>query len=428
MFRAPSRRVLAAVLIAGALAIRLINVAATDYQPGADARSYLSLADQIARTGDYSTSHAAGVGAGQTHGPSAYFAPGFPYLLAAVELVTGHAGHGEAALGAARVADALVGVAIVALIGLLALEACGGAVALVALGLAAAYPALIDLSGLAVAENLMTALLLGAVWAVLRARRSPRPSRWAAAAGVLLGLATLTHENAALAIIPLAVGLAGVPRRAAILVLACAITVAPWTIRNAIQLHSFIPVSDETGITLAGTYNAASAATPGIPYKWRVYFHVPGDLDIAHRARSLTEPQLSDQLTHRALQYIGRHPLSPLSVLFHNSLRLLELEGSFAWRASGHSIGLSTRATAIGVAGFWLVAILALAGAVTSAARRAPGWLWWIPGLLWLSVALVNGETPRFREPIDPFLLVLAACALAAVGRAARWGGFRAGV
>lgn len=31
----------------------------------------------------------------------------------------------------------------------------------------------------------------------------------------------------------------------------------------------------------------------------------------------------------------------------------------------------------------------------------------------YLSVVLVNGETPRFRAPLDPFLLLLAALALA---------------
>jgi len=424
----PRPAALAAVVVLAALAIRLADVAATSYRPGADARSYIALADQISRSGDYSTSHAAGVGAGDTHGPSAYFAPGFPYFLAAVELLTGHAGHGAAALGPARVAGALVGTATAALTGLIALELAGEAVALAALALAAVYPALIDLSGVLVAENLMTALLLAATWAALRARRAGgRTARWIAAAGLLLGLAVLTHENAVVAVAPLAVavaspGGAAQPRRrvarlgaAAALVAACALAIAPWTIRNALELHRFIPVSDETGMTLAGTYNATSAATPGVPFKWRVYFHVPADLDLAHRARTMTEPQLGDALRRRALRYIGRHPLSPLRAALDNSRRLADLEGSFAWRASGHSIGLSTRAAAIAVAGFWVLALLALGGAFTRAARAAPRWLWWIPALLWLSAALVNGETPRFREPVDPYLLVLAACAVVAV-------------
>ncbi len=61
------------------------------------------------------------------------------------------------------------------------------------------------------------------------------------------------------------------------------------------------------------------------------------------------------------------------------------------------------------VVGFWLVALLALVGAFTGLARRAPRWLWLTPLLLYLSVVFVNAETPRFRAPIDPFLIMLAA-------------------
>jgi hypothetical protein len=41
-----------------------------------------------------------------------------------------------------------------------------------------------------------------------------------------------------------------------------------------------------------------------------------------------------------------------------------------------------------------------------------------VPVLLWLSAALINAETPRFREPVEPFLILLAACALSALVRA----------
>ena len=36
-----------------------------------------------------------------------------------------------------------------------------------------------------------------------------------------------------------------------------------------------------------------------------------------------------------------------------------------------------------------------------------------MPLLLALSVVIVNVETPRFREPVDPFLILLAAAGLA---------------
>jgi hypothetical protein len=63
---------------------------------------------------------------------------------------------------------------------------------------------------------------------------------------------------------------------------------------------------------------------------------------------------------------------------------------------------------------FWILCLMAVAGVFTRTVRAAPAWLWAVPILLWLSVAVVNAETPRFREPVDPFLILLAACALAA--------------
>lgn len=62
------------------------------------------------------------------------------------------------------------------------------------------------------------------------------------------------------------------------------------------------------------------------------------------------------------------------------------------------------------------MAALALAGGFTRRARRVPGWVWAIPVLLALSVVFINVETPRFREPIEPFLVLLAACAVTSAG------------
>jgi hypothetical protein len=150
-----------------------------------------------------------------------------------------------------------------------------------------------------------------------------------------------------------------------------------------------------------------------VPYKWRIYYGIPGERPLIRKSGQLTEPQLGDRLQDRALDYVGNHPLAPLSVAFHNTLRMFALEGSFAWHASANAMGLTTRAAGIGVVSFWVVCLLAIGGAFTRAARRPPRWLWAVPLLLALSVVLVNVETPRFRTPVDPFLILLAACALA---------------
>lgn len=409
-------RTAAAALLALALAVRIAEVQRTPYRPIGDARSYLQLASQIAHTGDYSSKDA---GAGGSQGPTAYFAPGYPYLLAAVDELDGHTTAASAAVEPDRVTGALIGTLIVLLIGLIALECFGASIALIALAIAAVYPALVELSALLVAENLLVAFELAAVWTALRAQRS-HSGGWPLAAGILVGLAALTHTNGTLLALPLGFALTSLPgygrprnTGAAMMLCAIALTIAPWVLRDAAVTHSFVPISDESGITLAGTYNPTSAGATNPPYEWRDYRDVPADRDIAVQARDLTETQLDSRLLSRALSYIVSHPLAPLRAGLDNTLRLLELEGSRAWRASAASTGIDAGTARIGVIGFWLLGALALAGAFTRLPREAPRWLWAVPLLMTLSVVFVNAGTPRFREPIDPFLILLAACALA---------------
>jgi 4-amino-4-deoxy-L-arabinose transferase-like glycosyltransferase len=397
---------IAALLLALALGLRVAEVQRTGYVPLNDGASYLKLAREIAHGGSYAHSDP---GAGGSRGPSAYFPPGFPYFLAGVHVIS-------PGVGAARIAQSVLGTAAVGLIGLVALELFGTTAALVAIAIGAVYPVLIELSGVLVAENLLVVIVLAAVWAVLRARRG-RPTRWALAAGVLVGLATLTHQNAIVVLIPCLFALWGGKRpwlRPALLVAAAAVTIAPWTIRNAVVLHRFVPVSDESGITLVGTYNPISASNTRIPYGWRLY--------LPRFARSrVSEPELASRLLSSAARYVRAHPLAPLKAAFHNTLRLLELEGSFAWRSSAASIGLSRSTAEVGVISFWILLMLALGGICTTAWRAVPKWVWFVPVLLALSVVLVNAETPRFREPLEPFLILPAACAvLALAGRLRR--------
>lgn len=421
MSRALRTGVVAAILIV-ALALRIGEVQRTEtsYRPINDAGSYLTLASEIAHTGDYSLSHRPGSGAGGTRGPSAYFAPGYPYFLALVDLIDGHAVRRDGAVHPARIAQAVLGTITVALVGLVGFELFGLTAGLIALVLAAIYPVGIGLAGVLVAENLLTPLVLGAVYAGVRVRRAGRPRTayaWVAGAGVLTGLATLTHENALLIALPLLVAVWRVgPRRLvapALLVATTALTILPWTIRNAEVMHRFIPVSDETGITLVGTYNAASAANPGVPYKWRIFYGIPGERALIRQASHLTEPEIGDKLQQQALSYISAHPVAPVSAGFHNTLRLFELEGTYAWHASASAISLPLSVARDGVIGFWIVCVLALAGACSRAVRLASKWVWAVPLLLALSVVLVNVETPRFRAPVDPFLILLAAAGLA---------------
>ncbi len=362
---------LALALVVLALGLRVGQVERTaPYRPMIDGRSYLALAREITQSGDYAISHAVGSGAGGAIGPTTYFPPAYPYFLAGVDLIDGDTTSGAQAVHAAQLASAVLGAGAVALLGLVALEAFGEAVALVAMLVASVYPPLIELAATPYSENLLIVFELAAVWAALRARRAANPFPLIAACGVLTGLATLTHQNGVVILLPLVLAALGMGRQwtqrragaessrkrwahtlalPAALVAATVLTVAPWTIRNAVVLHAFVPVSDETGVTLAGTYNPTSAANRVVPYKWIWYGRVPALAPIARDTFKMTEPAVSARLTSAAFQYIGDHPLAPLQAAYHNLRRLLELEGSFAWQDSTSSIGISSGTARIGV-------------------------------------------------------------------------------
>jgi hypothetical protein len=64
---------------------------------------------------------------------------------------------------------------------------------------------------------------------------------------------------------------------------------------------------------------------------------------------------------------------------------------------------------------FWVVGLLAIGGLFTRAVRRVPFSLWLVPLLVWLSEAPITTGTPRFRAALDPFFILLAACAVEVV-------------
>jgi 4-amino-4-deoxy-L-arabinose transferase-like glycosyltransferase len=414
------------VIVLLALGLRIGYVEGTSFKSIDDAGTYNRLAGQVARLGDYENSTGFDTGAGGTHGPTAYFPPAYPYVLALADIIDGHQNGGPTALKGERLEGAVLGTIAVALLGLVALELFGPPTALAALTIGALYPVFIELSGTIVAENLLVVFELAALYATLRARRAgtKRVWIWIAAAGLLTGLATLSHENAFVFAIPLAIGAAAAAgrtarRRAAgalALLAAMALMILPWTIRNAVELHHFVPVATETGITLRGTYNPASAGFRKLPYKWRFYWSIPQDQAIKHRAFHEKEIRLSHQLESRATHYMEHHPSAPLTVFWSNLRRMFELRGSYAWHQSAHAIGLHRSDARIGIIAFWILCVLSIAGAFTKTARRAPAWLWAMPILYALTILFINVETPRFREPIDPFLVMLAGCAVARAG------------
>jgi 4-amino-4-deoxy-L-arabinose transferase-like glycosyltransferase len=409
--------VAAVALVVGALALRIAYVDATPgYTARHDARDYDVHAISIAEGQGFSKTIA-------YDRPTAFRPPGYPYFLGGVYKVFGvERAPDPRRYRVARIAQAFVGTAIVVLVGVVAAQLWGPIVALIALALTAVYVPLITVGGAIMSEPLFDAFMLASLVAALAYRRSPHRYRWAVLAGVLGGLATLTRANAMILLLPLAVAVwDGRPwrSRAAIgpplaLLVVAALTIAPWTIRNAFELHAFVPVSTQFGSALAGTYNDAARADTQNPAAWQGIKHVPEYGNLFRRIHQIPEARLDHELRVSSERYIREHPTYVAKVGWWNTRRMLDLASQRRSRATAATITIDHKWADRGVLCFWIVAALALAGAVAGAARGTPRFVWAFPVLMFLSVVFLVVETPRYRTPIDPFLVLLAAAAVAA--------------
>ena len=173
--------------------------------------------------------------------------PLYPYFLAAAHAVTG-------SLTGIKVLQALLGSLLIPALYRLGRASFGQRAGIGAAAIAALYPELIWYAAHFWCETLFLVFFW---WALERtvAASSGGSLRDAALAGALFGLAVLTRETL-LYVMPMAalfLVFAGGQRRlrhGVILVAVALAFVLPWTARNWIQFHAFIPVSTGGGLNL----------------------------------------------------------------------------------------------------------------------------------------------------------------------------------
>jgi hypothetical protein len=169
-----------------------------------------------------------------------FYPPAYPYFIAAAYAVF-------SSLSAVKWLQVAVGSLIVTAVGRVGRFAASARAGLLAAGFAAVYPDLIWFSVHFWSETLFLFFLW---WGFERIFASDVSGRGGAAlgGGVFWGLACLTRETPLLFAPVPALFLArgerpGGTRRAALFLLGVFLTVAPWTYRNWVVFHAFVPVS-----------------------------------------------------------------------------------------------------------------------------------------------------------------------------------------
>lgn len=436
---------LIAVLGLGLRAYAVVHPVAN---PADDSHAYYGLAKALYVEGSYGGPEFTG---------SSDWSPGAPLLYAASFYATGGAREGTA-----RIVEALLGVAAILVVFALAARlaralwrgrdtALPHAAGLIAAFGVAVYPPFIHSTGELMSEPPATLTLPAAILAFLWAAgiggegdQGPRRSPWAwLAPGALFGLTAMFRPEYLLvagAFVVLAAirlgrargwrpGLAGVGA----LVLALAVTIVPWTIRNAVVLHRLVPISTGGGKALyVGTFMPADGEYQRV--KAILYHRQTGEwLPPQSEALNEVDPTpLFNEVAERypdlprdsALGKIGKQNFSkffgedPLGYLAMTARKVGRMWSSGVGEAMSSGVG---RALQI------LLVALGLAGFVLLGARRR----WWelaalaTPVVLVTAVGAISLAAPRRNEVLMTLVFPLAALTLtwlaAAVSSRREW-------
>jgi Dolichyl-phosphate-mannose-protein mannosyltransferase len=217
--------------------------------PVFDAQAYATIAANLERGEGFTLGDSATQPAGN-------YSPGLPLLAGGLYELSG--GDHERFV---RLVLALVGAVAVLFTYLIGRRLSGPLAGLVGAAVVAIYPALLEYQGMLMGEPLAATLLAGAVLATLWASDGRR-ERWLVP-GLLLGALVLVRPEY-LAISVLVAVVVFVRDRAmwraglvnaGVLLAGVALIVVPWTVRNAVVLDRFVPVSTGGGqVLFAGSY------------------------------------------------------------------------------------------------------------------------------------------------------------------------------
>lgn len=403
------------VLAAAAFAIRAGVVIAQSklsifeiYFVAADSVLYLELARNLSQ------------GLGLTLGgmPTAYVGPAYPLFLApllAVGLDPLGIGIVQCVLGTATVVLAALATRELAL-ALVPARTDAWKFALISAVGVTVYPHLIFWTGYVLTETLFVFLIAAALYAVVRAARSPA-LWWSGAAGLTFGLATLTRAPALVPAVLIAACWATASRRPGRLIApvvfasALALPLSLWAARNSIELGFPVVTSTESGyVFYQGNSRGATGGTRG---------YVDGhDFQDVEVPRGLGEVERDAFYLRRAFSDIASDPLE--------TVRRWPAKIWNMWRPTYNDA--SARNTAVTLATYLPMLVLGLAGAVELArngAHRPTAIPLVFLGTWFVAHVVVTGMI-RFRLPAELVLLTIAPFGvMGLLGRLRRSSGMR---
>jgi hypothetical protein len=376
---------------------------------GNDALAYERIAAALYEDGRYGTP--------EMRSPSDW-SPGAPLFYAGVYFLRGGVDP-----EAARVAVAILGMALILLVYLIGRRLAGPLAGLVGALLAAIYPAFLDNNEQLLSEPIAAFTLAAAVLSFLWAADGGGAWRWAVP-GLFLGATALTRPEylpfaavfalLALALIARRRGLGNAVLASGLLVVAFLVPLAPWAVRNYIVLDRFVPVTTGGGKALfVATYLPGKGRQ--LPVKRALIKRFTGDSYVTpEEVRNTEMKNLLDRVARKypdmerdaALARIGRENFR--KYIRERPGAYLRMVAVKMWNVWRRGSGPTMRATGW-IAFHYAVLALALAGLAMLAWKRR--WEFLLLALLIGGITLLGGlllAVPRRNVPLMPLVLALA--------------------
>jgi Dolichyl-phosphate-mannose-protein mannosyltransferase len=344
-------------------------------------------------------------GIGENPVPTAFHLPLFSTVLAGLSLV------GLDSQTAHMLGGCALGALTVVLVGLVGARVAGPAAGLTAAAIAALYPPLVMNDSVLLSESLSGPTIAGSLLAALRLRERPTAGR-AVVLGLVIGLATLNRSEALLLVV-----LLGVPallpsrsvRLGVVLVVATAVAIGPWVIRNVTTFDrgTFLTTGDGSvfkGANCPSTYRGTGTGSWDIGCL--LGYRVPRD-----------ESVLSERWRDEALEYArdnaGRVPV----VLAARVARTFALYPSPKRQVSElvFNEGRPRWLVWIALAAYVALVALAAVGLDTLRERLDVVAILLAPVVLVVITSALGYGTWRFRQAAEVALVVLAGAGISRV-------------
>jgi 4-amino-4-deoxy-L-arabinose transferase-like glycosyltransferase len=385
--------------------------------PYGDSVDYDTLAWRLA------TAHGFTLGPDSAPYATAFRPPVLPWIVSLLYAVSGHR------FFAAVLLQCLIGALVPPLLVELGRHLYSRGVGVIAGWLAAIHPLLVFFSGYLLTETTFVAAVLVAMLATVSWIKTPRPSR-AAGAGLLWGVAALTRPTALL-LPPLValwawapLGLIVTPRdrvrQIALLLAGLVIAVAPWTVRNAIVLRAFVPVTTGGGHALLDSNNDIVWNDPALRGgALSVVLREP----YASRLRGRSEPAADHECARMAREFLFAHvrdwPVMAGAKLARFWRLNAESATSGTWRRRGGPLDLLVRLADPLLVWSLVTWPFAIGGIVVMmrGSRRLYQALVPLTVLYFTLLAVVYWGALRTRIPAEPFLVLLSAAGMDAAWR-----------